>query len=258
MAFLFLDEIGEIGHDIQILLLRALENRTYQRVGDTKELTLEAHLVFATNKNLEEAVNSGEIREDFFQRISALTFVVPPLRDRLDDILTLTKFFFENSIHASHPLANKTIQEAFTEEALRTFYDYDWPGNIRELRRTVQRLLFDAEMKDKDLIDLSLLPDRLTRPGRISTENKEEIFNPQAENIQNTTDWSTDKLSAYAELKRIEKALIIEGGRKLEAAQRLGLKNDQTLRYRVKKYYNKYPELFEEYRTILKVYRLNK
>lgn len=253
---LFLDEIGEISHEIQVQLLRALENRTYQRVGDTKLRKLEAHLVFATNKDLEEAVASGAMREDFFQRINSLVFTIPPLRERTDDILPIAAHFFQKNLHGKHPLYGKTIENAFSKEAWDKFLHYNWPGNIRELRNIIQRLLFDADMKKKQSIDLELLPDRLknSRPklNAESDTNQQNMLE-----VDSPNDWGTDKLNAYADMKRIEDVLIKEGGRKLEAAQRLGLKNDQTLRYRIqKKYFEKYPELFEEFPTIKKVYKI--
>ncbi len=254
---LFLDEIGELSHDIQVQLLRALENRTFQRVGDTRERKLNAHLVFATNKNLEDAVSSGEIREDFYQRITALIFTIPPLRERPEDLLPLTEHFYETNLHPNHPLSGKDVQSAFTGDALVRLYDYTWPGNVRELRNTIQRLLFDAELKKKQYIDLDLLPDRLIKTVRANFQAEANSDNSRASSPKSPAEWGTDKLSAYAELKRIEEALIKEGGRKLEAAQRLGLKNDQTLRYRVQsKYFEKYPDLFEEFQTIKKVYKL--
>lgn len=249
---LFLDEIGEISTDIQVQLLRVLENRTFQRVGDTQERQLEAHVVFATNKNLEEAVEKGEIRADFYQRISALCFTIPPLRKRTEDILPLAEHFYNINLHPAHPLMGKSLIEAFAKEALDKFYDYSWPGNVRELRTTVQRLLFEAELKKKNQIDLSMLPDRFLK----STAPLNDQSDTPPTHTQGASQWDIDKFSAYAELGCIDKALITESGRKLEAAQRLGLKTDQHLRYKVKKHFEKYPDLFDDFQTVKKIYKL--
>lgn len=255
---LFLDEIGEVDETIQIKLLRVLEGRVFSRVGHTALIPLKAQLLFATNKSLEQAMEEHSLRRDFYERISALSFTLPPLRERQEDIEALTTHFLRQYCgNPRHPMYGKTALTAFTEEAWEAMLGFGWPGNIRELSNELRRLAFEADFQGAGLIEKTMLSPRFFKSisaseNAHSTPSAEMPVSP----INAVNQWSIDKLAAYEELKRIEEALGKEGGRKLEAAKRLGLKNDQTLRYRVHSRYERFPELFEELTTIKKIYNL--
>lgn len=255
---LFLDEIGEVDETIQIKLLRVLEGRVFSKVGHTALIPLKAQLLFATNKSLEQALEEHNLRRDFYERISALSFTLPPLRERQEDIEALTTHFLRQYCsNPQHPMYGKTALNAFTEEAWEAMLGFGWPGNIRELSNELRRLAFEADFQGVGLIEKTMLSPRFFK-SISALENAPSM--PTAERPTSPTnavkDWPMDKLAAYEELKRIEEALGKEGGRKREAAQRLGLRNDQSLRYRVHSRYERFPDLFEPFEVIRKIYKL--
>jgi two-component system, NtrC family, response regulator AtoC len=130
---LFLDEIGEIDATIQVKLLRFLGERTFERVGSNKTLTMDVRLIAATNKNLEELVKVGKFREDLFFRLRVVEIPLPSLRDRAGDIPLLAQNFLREFAHEN----NKPVNE-FTADALQLLMNYPWPGNVRELRTAIE------------------------------------------------------------------------------------------------------------------------
>jgi DNA-binding NtrC family response regulator len=131
---LFLDEIGDIDSSVQVKLLRFLGERTFERVGSNKTLTADLRLIAATNKNLEDAVKAGLFREDLFFRLRVVEIWLPPLRERLEDILLLAHaFLLEFAKENNKPITN------FTEDAAQLLLQYRWSGNVRELRTAVER-----------------------------------------------------------------------------------------------------------------------
>ena len=130
---LFLDEIGEIDAAIQVKLLRFLGERTFERVGSNKTVTADVRLVAATNKNLEELVKAGTFREDLFFRLRVVEIVLPPLRERPDDIPLLAQRFLREFAEE-----NKKSVNEFTADALEMLMKYSWPGNVRELRTAIE------------------------------------------------------------------------------------------------------------------------
>jgi PAS domain S-box-containing protein len=130
---LFLDEIGELRSELQIKLLRVLENHEFERVGGTRTLPMEARIISATNKDLRQAIGEGYFREDFFYRLRTVPLIIPPLRERIEDIPLLVDFFlklfnqrYKKRVMSVHP------------EVMQTFMRYEWPGNVRELERTIE------------------------------------------------------------------------------------------------------------------------
>jgi two-component system, NtrC family, response regulator AtoC len=130
---LFLDEIGEIDPTIQIKLLRVLGERTFERVGSGKTQSVDVRLITATNKNLEAMVREGTFREDLFFRLRVMEIVLPPLRERREDIPLLAMAFLKEFSGTT----GKPVQD-FTAEALETLLSYAWPGNVRELRTALE------------------------------------------------------------------------------------------------------------------------
>jgi two-component system, NtrC family, response regulator AtoC len=131
---LFLDEIGEIDASVQVKLLRFLSERTFERVGSNKTLSADLRLISATNKDLEQLVKAGAFREDLFFRLRVVEILLPPLRERGEDIMLLAQAFLREFSAEN----NKAIL-GFTSEALDALLRYSWPGNVRELRTAIER-----------------------------------------------------------------------------------------------------------------------
>ncbi len=133
---LFLDEVGELGLDLQVKLLRVLQERTFERVGGTDQVDVDIRIVAATNKSLETLVQEGKFREDLFYRLNVVQIHIPPLRERREDIPLLVSHFSQK-IAAENTIPPKT----FTQEALNYLTGYEWPGNIRQLQNVVERCM---------------------------------------------------------------------------------------------------------------------
>ncbi len=133
---LFLDEIGEMPLDMQTRLLRVIEEGTVSRVGGTKEIVVDVRIIAATNKDLEEEVKKGNFRKDLYYRLNVLPLILPPLRQRKDDIPMLTDFFMKR---ISKRLNKKPFP--LTEAQMKQLIDYDWPGNIRELENFIELII---------------------------------------------------------------------------------------------------------------------
>ncbi len=141
---LFLDEVGEMAAEIQSKFLRVLDSGTFYRVGATRKRRADFRLVCATNRELKEEVAEGRFRKDLFYRINGVKVVIPPLRDRPEDIPLLVEHFARQLPH----------QKSFTAAALGALTAYDWPGNVRELHFAVERAVLLAERESIDLHDL--------------------------------------------------------------------------------------------------------
>ena len=131
---IFLDEVGEIPLDIQNKLLRILQEKRYERVGDDRTRRANVRIVAATNRDLKKAAAAGRFREDLFYRLNVFPIQVPPLRERLDDIPLLAKHFVELSAKEL-----KCAKPRLTRAAVTQLQSYDWPGNVRELRNVIER-----------------------------------------------------------------------------------------------------------------------
>lgn len=132
---LFLDEIGDISASAQVKLLRVLQEREFERVGGSKTIKVNVRLIAATNRNLEEMVKNGEFREDLYYRLNVIPIDLPPLRERGEDIRLLVNFFLERS------MKNHKKKVIITEKAMNELMSYPWPGNIRELENTIERIV---------------------------------------------------------------------------------------------------------------------
>lgn len=146
---IFLDEVGELGLGVQAKLLRALENRRFKRVGGTSDVTLEARIVAATNRDLAEEVASGRFRQDLYYRLNVIPVRVPPLRDRAGDVPLLTGFFIKR---LSAELGRRV--EGIAPAAMTKLDAYDWPGNVRELRNVLERAVILCRGERIELEDL--------------------------------------------------------------------------------------------------------
>lgn len=165
---LFLDEIAEMDLRLQAKLLRVLEDKTFRRVGGTRDIQVDVRVIAASNVSLMERVRNNRFREDLYYRLSVIPVHVPPLRERGDDVLVLADTFLKRY---NHEFSRNIV--TFSNDAKEAFLSYHWPGNVRELRNAVERmvLLEDKEIIDKDSLPEGILRARKTRAVEISGEN---------------------------------------------------------------------------------------
>lgn len=146
---LFLDEIGEMPLDMQVKILRLLQEKKFFRVGGTKEIKVDFRVVAATNRDLKKLVKEGKFREDLYYRLNVVSIEVPPLRKRPEDIIELTHYFlYEISIKYNRPI------HGISQMIMQALLQHDWPGNVRELKNVIERLVVfseDGELKLEDL-----------------------------------------------------------------------------------------------------------
>ncbi len=163
---LFLDEIGDISPQVQIKLLKALEEKTIRRVGGTRDIKINARIITATNRDLHSAIKKGEFRIDLFYRLNVLTINLPPLRDRGDDVLLLAQHFLKSFAQEYEcPL------DGFTPEAEELLRRYKWPGNVRELRHAIERITL---LSDGTKVTVEELEQTLESETPIILSEKEE------------------------------------------------------------------------------------
>lgn len=146
---LFLDEIGNLSYEIQVKLLRALQERKVRRIGSNKDIDVDVRIVVATNEDLALSVNNGDFREDLYHRLNEFKITVPALRNRDEDIVLFANYFLD----LSNSELNKEI-EKFSDEVLDKFRTYSWPGNLRELRNVVRRSVLLSQADQVEIISL--------------------------------------------------------------------------------------------------------
>ncbi|MBN1433112.1 sigma-54-dependent Fis family transcriptional regulator [Candidatus Fermentibacterales bacterium] len=223
----FMDEISELDRDLQVKLLRALQERIVLPVGGTETIPFDVRLVAATNVDLEKRVEDGSFRSDLYYRLNVIPLRVPPLRERRDDIPLLLRRFLRES---SEALGME--EPSITEEAMEAITAYDWPGNVRELENLLERL---CVMSRGEPISLDLLPDQFGRAGGAETAAAPAIEIPPA------GEDAAGSGGSPATLKDVEKAYtyyVLEhraGGQKKLAAELLGI-NESTLHRRLQRY----------------------
>ncbi|MCB0365200.1 MAG: sigma-54-dependent Fis family transcriptional regulator [Bdellovibrionaceae bacterium] len=168
---LFLDEIGDMSANLQVKLLRVLQERTFEPVGSTKTITANVRVVAATNANLEKAVEEGRFREDLYYRLNVIPIGIPSLRERRSDIPLLVHHFMEQ-----FNKGRERKLSGMAPEAMEVLYSYPWPGNIRELENLVERLTI---LKGEGIVGLSDLPIKYQSRGSVQT-NPEKIEIPES------------------------------------------------------------------------------
>jgi two-component system NtrC family response regulator len=150
---LFLDEIGELSSNLQVKLLRVLQEKTIERVGGIRSIAVDIRVIAATNRNLKDEMEVGRFREDLFYRLNVVRIVIPPLRLRWEDIRLLVDHFIKK--YASSNQSAVPVN-GLSQEVIRLFYEYSWPGNIRELENVIERAIIlceDGIITVKDLPD---------------------------------------------------------------------------------------------------------
>jgi DNA-binding NtrC family response regulator len=206
----FLDEIGEMTAGLQAKLLRFLEEKTFKRVGGLQDIRVDVRVVAATNRNLEEEVKAGKFREDLFYRLQVMPVVLPPLRERRGDITRLASYYidrynqeFRKRVRGLSPSAQSLLEQ------------YQWPGNIRELRNAIERAMLLADRAHLEPEDFTTL----TRSVAATQ------FRLPAEGL------SLDEVERQLLVQALDRA----GGNQTQAGQLLGINRDQV-RYRIEKF----------------------
>ncbi len=212
---LFIDEIGELSLSAQTRLLRVLQEKEFERVGGNTSIKVDVRIIAATNKTLSKEVKEGKFREDLFFRLNVFKILLPPLRERKDDIPELSKYFLEKYCKE----INKNIT-GFSPEAIKILKGYSWHGNIRELQNVIERAVV---LCNGTIITPRELPEDLIQKGEVT-------------NLANL--YENETLDEAIE--RIEKSLIIKALKKANFSQThtaeiLGIKRT-TLRYKLEKY----------------------
>ena len=210
---LFLDEISTLSLPLQAKLLRFLETQTFKRVGGLRDIEVDIRVIAATNIDLEVATVNGEFRKDLFFRLNVCPIYIPPLRDRLDDILPLARHFVQE-----YNLKFRKNIKALNKKAEKIFLDYDWPGNVRELKNAVERAMIFEQ-------NVYITPEHL--PIRLESTKSAHLtsLKPSDQNLN---------------LEEMERSLLIAAlhkarGNKSQAARILGITRD-TLRYKIQKW----------------------
>jgi PAS domain S-box-containing protein len=220
---LFLDEIGELPLELQVKLLRALQERQFYRVGGTEPITVNTRIIAATNRQLEQMVAEGRFREDLYYRLNVFTLEIPPLRERREDIPELVQIFIhEYSVTHDQPVPR------IAPEVMQILFDYDWPGNIRQLRNVIERL---SILQEGGIIQPEHLPHSIRAQAA-----------PIAPAVPLTSGFQTPLRAAavlpeqpLSERERILAALDRTYGNKKAAAELLGISRG-TLYNKMRKY----------------------
>ena len=197
---LFLDEIVELTPAVQVKLLRVIQERSFERVGGSKTLSVDIRLIAASNRDLEAAVEAGAFRRDLFYRLNVVPLILPPLRERQDDIDGLAAHFAAKAAD-KHGLHTPQLQPALID----SLHEYDWPGNVRELENLMERLVL---LDRGATLGLEFLPVKMLKA----------VPNPDVPS-ETTFEGAIDALKK----RLIEDALAAEGGNKVAAARRLSI-----------------------------------
>ncbi len=197
---IFLDEISETSLAMQVKLLRVLQDKEVSMVGTSRSRKIDVRILAATNKDLTHLVKKGLVREDLYFRLSVLTIVVPPLRERTDDILLLTRFFADKY---ANELGKKPPQ--FSDNALKVLKNYNWPGNIRELENLIQRMII---MIDEDIIDVPDLPSLMRFTASGERDLTRSLIEVEAEYIRQVLTSVGGNKSRAAEILRIDRKTL--------------------------------------------------
>jgi two-component system, NtrC family, response regulator AtoC len=206
---IFLDEIGELKEELQIKLLRVLQEHEFERVGGTRTIRTDLRVIAATNREIEEAVRAGRFREDLFYRLNVVAIRLPPLRDRREDVPELAEHFLE-----LYREETGRTKRRLSPEALVALAAHDWPGNVRELKNAIERAVVLALRDEIEPADLGLAPAE-TKPVRDPEEPGDGGFHERVEAFKR---------------ELIEQTLAACEGNRTRAAEALGLQRTYLAR----------------------------
>lgn len=216
---IFLDEIGTMPMQLQMKLLRVLQEREVERVGSSRKIRLNVRIISATNADLTELVKTREFREDLFYRLNVIPVHLPPLRERREDIPLLTKYFLKKSCQGqNHPPCT------LSGEAATALHQYRWPGNVRELENVIERAV---ALTEDEMIGLGDLPEQISLLSGSASAHSFPLFDEKGLDLP--------ALVAELECRMIQAALESSGGVKTRAAELLNL-NRTTLVEKIRRY----------------------
>lgn len=210
---LFLDEIGDMSLNLQAKLLRAIEKKVIKRLGGIVDIPVNARIISATNKNIEQMVEEGYFRRDLYHRLNVVTIELPPLKDRSEDIIRLADYFIDD-FNSSF---NKSIKK-ISKELKYFFLGYPWPGNVRELKNVIERAVLlseDGELRLSDFSNLINSVPAVVQPNILQSELPDSII--RLDLNYGTTDLK--KLTKHYAIQVLEKV----GGNKSQASKLLGI-----------------------------------
>lgn len=218
---IFLDEIGSLDPDMQVKLLKVIEDKKVRRIGSVIDRKVDVRIIAATNRNLEEAVSQGDFREDLFYRLKVVTINLPALRERGDDILLIAQYFLE--FYAKQ--YGKQIT-SFNNEAKEFLTGYCWPGNIRELRHVIERAVISEDRNQMGSENLFIKSPLTTKECSLDLSKEQQIV----------IDLPKEGISlSHVEKEIIKELLSLTNWNLSKAARLLGISRD-TLRYRIEKH----------------------
>jgi Nif-specific regulatory protein len=232
---IFLDEISSMSPKLQVKLLRVLQEKEFERVGESRTIHVDTRVIAATNQYLEDEIVAGRFRDDLYYRLNVVALELPPLRERREDIPDLARFFLER-----HCEEHRRDAPQLTPEVIKILLDYDWPGNVRELENYMERAVVLSGGG-------ALTPDLLTPPGqgarrwraargRGGNDLQSQIEQLVRTGIQTLPDGTLDKrIVGAVERELIEQVMIACGDVQVTAAKRLGI-NRNTLHKKVNDY----------------------
>ena len=212
---LFLDEIGELTSGMQVKLLRVLQEREFERLGGNETIKVDVRVIAATNRDIEKAVKEGAFREDLYYRLNVVSIVIPPLRERKEDVPGLLDFFIKK-----YNTENKKSITGISAETRDLLMRYGYPGNVRELENIIERAVV---LSKKGIITIADLPIHVRTPAsedELPAETQQGSLNETMETIERSI---------------LLEALKASGGVQTRAAEKLGI-SERVLRYKLKKY----------------------
>lgn len=221
---LFLDEIAELKPDMQVKLLRVLQDKRFMPVGSTREVRTNTRIVAATNRNLEKMMQDGTFREDLFYRLNVMTIFLPPLRERKDDIIELVKHFVTSFVQK-----HGRKMDGISPEALQALLKYQWPGNIRELENVIERCFI---LETSNSIQFDSLPDQIKTAATsevIPSQNKTSSVKAPAGKLD------FDVFKEEMEKEFIVHALRVNNGRINQTVAQANIPKNTLLR-KIRKY----------------------
>lgn len=232
-GILFLDEIGELPWEMQVKLLRVIDQKTVRRMGGKEDFHVDVQVITATNRPLEDMLKAKSFREDLYYRLKVFEIHLPPLRERKGDIPALAEYFLYLLRKRG-----RTPAKRMTGEAMRAILEYDWPGNIRELKSSIESAALRCRLDDGTRITKEYLQPFLLNTGALPVSPDSDVFEKLAE----------------MELRMVEDALLRSGGAKSQAWKLLGYPDRFSMLRRVKRILKKYPILSGIFPEIKKRY----
>ena len=193
---LFLDEVGTVPPKMQVDLLRVLETKEFHRLGGTAEIEVDFRTIAATNRDLQQAIEKGEFRQDFFYRLNVISLHIPPLRERRDDIPLLAEHFLDRYSRET----NKDI-DTINKEAMGLLRQYDWPGNVRELENAIERAVVIGKKRRLDPEEFSFLAPHLSAAAETYSLEKTQVAH--LFKVLKEFDWNITKAAQALEINRV-------------------------------------------------------